>query len=368
MVCPAVKALALTVGLRIFYSLVAALQAPFLFLNPDLISVNALTQHVMQRGEHPVRYALLGVWERFDTLWYIHIASHGYNITQSAVFYPLYPALIRVFSFITHGDLLSALLVMTVATFFFFWGALRLFELKASPRMAFRAVLLWGLFPGAFVFFAGYPDSLLLAFTLWSLYFATRGHWGTAGVLGLVAGLTKAFGCLTLVPILYFGWRKRDWRALPAALLTMAGTGAFQWWLEWHHYPSTTQIYQDFWLTVTSAPWFTVSEAVWQLAHGQDALLALNFGALAAVLAAGYLARVPLEYRLYSAAAFCLIASKDSIPVFQSSVRYALVLFAAFPAMARRLEETFNLVTVLLPLVALNLFLLRVYLEWGLVV
>jgi hypothetical protein len=355
--------------LRLVYSIAAALMSPILFLKPEQIAVNALTEHLMQRGAHPVMYALFGVWERFDTLWYIQIANHGYNITQSAVFYPLYPALIRGVSFLTHWDLLSALLVTNAATFFLFWGALRLFELHASPRTAFCAVLLWGLFPDAFIFFAGYPDSLLMALTIWSLYHATRGRWGTAGALGLAAGLTKAFGCLTLVPILYLGWRKRDWRALPAAGLTVVGAGAFQLWLQLHHYPSTTQIYEAFWATATSAPWLTVSEAVRQLAHGQDALLALNFGALVTVLAAGYLARVPLEYRLYGAAAFCLIATKDTVPMlFQSGSRYALVMFAAFPAMARRLDETFNFATVVLPLFALNLFLLRVYLDWGLVV
>jgi hypothetical protein len=86
------------------------------------------------------------------------------------------------------------------------------------------------------------------------------------------------------------------------------------------------------------------------------------------VLAAGFVARLPVEYRLFTLAAFCLIATKNTDPVFQSSVRYSLVLLAAFPALARRLENNFNFTAVVFPIVLLNLFLLRVFLDWGLVV
>jgi len=365
---PAKKALALTVALRVFYSALAAALSPVLFLNAEQISHTQLTDHLMQRDAHPVLYALFGVWERFDTLWYIHIANNGYDTVRAAVFYPLYPALIRIFSFFTHWDLLSTLLIANIATFFFFWGALRLFELHMSPRTAFRALLLWALFPNGFVFFSGYPDSLLLALTLWSIYFAFKRAWAMAGLLGLIAGCAKAFGCLTLAPILYLGWRNRDWRALPAAGLSVVGAATFQLWLKVHHFPPTSQIYEMFWQTTTSAPWTTIGSALWHLAHGENALLLLNFGMLVVTLVAGFLTRVPTEYRIYSLAAFCLICTKNTDPVFQSSVRYALVLFAAYPALARKLDRNFDYIAVLLPALMLNLFLLRVFLDWGLVV
>jgi hypothetical protein len=115
-------------------------------------------------------------------------------------------------------------------------------------------------------------------------------------------------------------------------------------------------------------PWTTIGIAFSHLAHDADSLLILNFGVLVLVLAAGFVARVPLEFRIYTLAAFCLIAAKNTDPVFQSSVRYSLLLFAAFPALARKLENNFNYLTVALPALMLNLFLLRVYLDWGLVV
>src|SRR5580698_10796779 len=191
------KALILTLGLRLFYSLFAALLSPHLRLDPTLIQSNQLTGRLMSRDSHPVLYALLGVWERFDTLWYIQISRHGYDGPAPTVFYPLYPALIRGISFIIHSDLAAAVLIATAASFFLFWGALRLFEMDYQPAVALRAVLLWVVWPASFAFFAGYPDSLLCALTVWVIYFARSSRWLPAGALGLLAGCAKAVGCFT---------------------------------------------------------------------------------------------------------------------------------------------------------------------------
>jgi hypothetical protein len=67
-------------------------------------------------------------------------------------------------------------------------GALRLFELDGTPPVAWRALLLWVAWPASVAFFAGCPDSLLLALTVWAIYFAGSGCWRPAGVLGLFTG------------------------------------------------------------------------------------------------------------------------------------------------------------------------------------
>ena len=89
-------ALATTVALRVFFSAVAAVFS--LFLHPDaaLIRSNALTESLP--APHGLHYALLGIWERFDTLWYLRIAQHGYDLPMAVIFYPLYPLAIRATS------------------------------------------------------------------------------------------------------------------------------------------------------------------------------------------------------------------------------------------------------------------------------
>src|ERR1019366_5058939 len=230
------KALALTLGLRIFYSIFAAVSSAYLRLDPNLIHGNSLTSQLMNRESHPLLYALLGVWERFDTLWYIQISRHGYDNPMATVFYPLYPSLIRALSFITHSELFAALLLSTAGSFFLFWGALRLIELDYAPPTAFRALLLWVAWPASFAFFAGYPDSLLCALTVWAIYFARSGRWLPAGALGLFAGLTKALGCLAALPLFWIAWKRRDRGGMFAAGLCAAGlctasVAGYQAWL-----------------------------------------------------------------------------------------------------------------------------------------
>ena len=77
-------ALALTAALRVFYSAMAAAFLPFLHPDPALIHSNALTENLP--APHGLYYALLGIWERFDTLWYLRIANHGYDLPAASGF------------------------------------------------------------------------------------------------------------------------------------------------------------------------------------------------------------------------------------------------------------------------------------------
>ncbi len=77
-------ALALTAALRVFYTAMAAAFLPFLHPDPALIRSNALTDNLPP--PHGLHYALLGIWERFDTLWYLRIAQHGYDLPMAVIF------------------------------------------------------------------------------------------------------------------------------------------------------------------------------------------------------------------------------------------------------------------------------------------
>jgi hypothetical protein len=364
---PAGKACVLTLSLRIFYSAFAAIWSPYLRLDPNLIHSNRLTSHLISRESHPFLYALLGVWERFDTLWYIQISHHGYDNPIPTVFYPLYPALIRVISVVTRSDLAAALLISTAGSFFLFWGALRLFELDYPDSTAFRALLLWAAWPASFALFAGYPDSLLLALAVWAIYFARSGNWLPAGTLGLLAGLTKALGCLTALPLLWIAWRQRDRGGIIPAALSAAGVACFQGWLAIRHFPSAAQVYRTYWATATVAPWTSVIDTVRSLLHGGDFLLLLNAGVFVVVGAAALISPVRSEYKIFAVAAMCLFLTKHTEPLLQSTTRYSLAVFAAYPALAARLRQGLPFAFLCLMTAALNLLLFRTFLDWGLV-
>src|ERR1017187_4476661 len=141
-------AVAITVALRVVFSGIAA--AVLVLLRPDsaVIRSNALTGNLPASGT--VRNALLGVWERFDTLWYLRIAQHGYDRPMAVIFYPLYPAAIRLVSGLIPA-MAAALLVSTVAAFFFFWGLLRLAGGELSEVGRLRMLLLVCVWPTSFV-------------------------------------------------------------------------------------------------------------------------------------------------------------------------------------------------------------------------
>jgi hypothetical protein len=361
---PVRKAALLTVGFRLLYSVVAAQFAPHLRLDEKLIHSNGLTADVMSRGAHPVLYALLGVWERFDTLWYIEIARHGYSNPAATVFYPLYPALIRVVSMLVRSELFAALLISTGAAFFLFLGAFRLFERDGKPPASFRAILLWAIWPAAFTFFAGYPDSLLCALIVWSFVLARSERWYAAAAAGFFAGLTKAMGCLVALPLLWMAWKQRRKEGVLAAGLSVAGIACFQGWMFINHYPSASQIYRTYWMTSTVAPWTTLIEAVRVAVQDHNFLLLLNLLMLAVVAAGALWPSVRAEYRIFAIAAICLFLTKHTEPLLQSTMRYCLTLFAAYYVFAAK--PGFRFIVVLAAAAALNLLLFHSFLEWGL--
>jgi len=99
------------------------------------------------------------VWQRFDTLNYVHIAQFGYDAPILVVFYPLYPLLIRVLTPLFKDSLVTALAISFVATFFLFWGLLLLVRLDFGDRVATRAVIFYAVWPASFIFFCGYAES-----------------------------------------------------------------------------------------------------------------------------------------------------------------------------------------------------------------
>ena len=73
-----------TALLRLFYTAVAVAFFPFVHPDASSIQSNALTENLP--APHGLHYALLGIWERFDTLWFLRIAEHGYDRPRAVTF------------------------------------------------------------------------------------------------------------------------------------------------------------------------------------------------------------------------------------------------------------------------------------------
>lgn len=142
-------------------------------------------------------------WERWDALWFLRIAAHGYRSTDgSAAFFPLYPLAVRGVSFVLGHHPLAAGLIVANGCFL---GALILFyrltEREFSGDFARRSSLYLAIFPTTFFFLAPYSESLFLLLVVACFLFARQRHWLAAGIVGALASATRSTG-LVLVPAL----------------------------------------------------------------------------------------------------------------------------------------------------------------------
>ena len=365
-------ALAATVVLRLFYSISANFIPLARTASEAFIASNLHAPGELMAAGDGWPYRLWGIWQRFDSISYLHIAAHGYDSAAVTVFYPFFPALIRVCGWITGQPWLSALAISTAATFFLFWGLQKLIMLDLPWGIAVVSIGLLAAFPASFIFFAAYPDSLVIALMVWSIYFARRENWWAAGALGFLAGLTKAVGGLVAIPLVILIWRERRWRALPAPILSVLSFPAFQLWIRHLGFPSVSETYARDWGTVPGMPWDTLSKSIAEVAHTGNLLLEMNLAAIALVaacVAAGAVSRkIRLEYAVFSAAAITVFLTKQTTPILQSTMRYSLAVFPAFVLAARALHGRWILAVLGLLLFGANFILFGIFLGWGLVV
>ena len=146
---------------------------------------------------------LVTMWERFDGLWFLRIATGGYvDGDGSAVFYPGYPLAIRLFTPLLGGHPLgAAFLVSHLATF----GSMALLYFLTSSELdepaARRTVLYLAVFPTSFFLLAPYSESLFLFLVLLALWAARRGMWEVAGLAGIGVSATRNLGILIALPL-----------------------------------------------------------------------------------------------------------------------------------------------------------------------
>ena len=192
-------AVVIFVTMRVSLSLIAALA---LFQFP-------LYPTTYYHGVPPVRpgiaNALLGVWQRCDTLWYTRIAMQGYAQGDgTTVFFPLYPILTRLVGKVLWDNyLLGGIIVSNMAYFLALVYLYKLTQLEFDSQVAARTVVYLSVFPTAFFLLAAYTESLFLLFAVAAFYYARKGNWLAASVTGLLAALTKQLGLLLLLPLLY---------------------------------------------------------------------------------------------------------------------------------------------------------------------
>lgn len=360
---PVRKALLLTLALSLAGVLLAALMVPALDASPERIRSNAVLIQPIEQPSHAPSYLVWGIWQRFDTLWYRHVAVHGYDREASVVFYPLYPLAIRAVHSIGVPTEIAAILVARLATFFLLWGLLLLLPLDMDPASVRRSLALMLLWPMSFILLAGYAEPFLMAATVWSLWFARSRRWWLAALCCVLACLSRAVGMVALAPLAWLLWQEKQWKPGPAAL-ALAGPALFPLWLKLNGLPMASEVYPRYWHTTMAPPWVTLLDAFRNTTADNSWFVAMNVLAIIFAFAIALWKPVRREYFWYALGTLCFILTANARPPLHSFVRYVLPVFPVFAAAGCRIQAPLAVVSLWSVLVLLNGLLLYAFWDW----
>jgi hypothetical protein len=321
---------------------------------------------------------LLGVWQRFDTLWYLRIAAQGYALDDgSTVYFALYPMFIRLLGTIFGGNyLLAALVISNLAFVGVLFCLYRLTERQFGEMAARRSTLYLSIFPTAFFFLAAYTESLFLLLTLAAFVTAQEKRWWLAGTLGFLASLTRLQGIVLVAPLLYMYLRDKSWHLsrlgphMLGPLIIPLGAVLFvaYQYVEVGSAPLIntyqTQLYAQFvW------PWDNIIATCQKILSPEGTFInALNLSMAGVFLAMTVLSfrGLPREYGIYMAVTLCaLMLRRTTIQPLVSMSRYVLVLFPAFMLWGRWGRNPRVQRLIVYPSVAMLLYLCGQFVMWG---
>jgi hypothetical protein len=351
---------------------------------------------------------ILANWQRWDALWYQRIAESGYGPADgSTAFFPLYPLLARGLSSVLGGSVVIAELVVSAVAYFgalwLLWKLVRL-EVLGSPgrspedatsrarrlmHVPVLAVMLTALAPSGFFLLAPYTESLFLLLTVAAFWLMRTGHLWAAGVVGVLASLTRVQGVLLVFPLAYEHLRAREtipWlrtrvgrppgagilaALLPiAALLLLYGYQAAVVGAERVGLGA-----QASWGYTVVPPWDAVASS-WgyivasigrpaALIEGLNLVTLTGFAGLTLV----GMRRLPVAYTLYVAPSVALLLFRETwFSPLMSVSRYCVVLFPATVLLALWLAPRPRLAAAwLVASFVAQLVLFQYWVRWGFV-
>jgi hypothetical protein len=224
-------------------------------------------------------------WAHYDTLIYAVLAHDGYAAINNTVFFPLWPLLIREFSLVfgSPGYYQCYLVSLLLENGCFYFALVLFYRLvcdEFEPSVAKTAIFYLAFAPYGLFFFNGYSEALFLLLCLATFFFLSRGgtlDWWLAGVCAALASLTRATGCMLIVPFLvmlvqrfwpYRTMLRSHWLSILNAVLAMAlvplGTGIYMIYLAVTKGNPFLFSVQEvvYWHRQLSFPWVGMEEAI----------------------------------------------------------------------------------------------------------
>ncbi len=344
-------AIAIKVGvLGRYYPMVHHVSIAFIATRLPLIIIAPLAAVIIgqRQGEHFVasHSVWLNVWGRWDAQHYLAIATTGYQGNEMA-FFPLYPFLVHVLGGLIGNHLTAGLIISNLSFFIALAYLYALVRLEyGDDTIAYHAIFYTAIFPTAIFFSAVYTESLFLALTVASVYYARHGNYVTSGVFGALASMTRVEGMLTAIPLAYEAWR--GWRERRGTTLTrgvigvaLVPAGLFAYMAYLYALVGDPLYFlkiQDNWHRHLAPPWVSIVNTVRAIAaqplassESVNHMIELAFTLAFLVLMVIAFRTLRPSYSWYFAASLLVPMSTASL---MSMPRFVLVIFPAFMLMA----------------------------------
>lgn len=163
--------------------------------------------------KHHLDDTFLNLFAQYDSSSYLDIAKNGYNEEFSNgvgnySYFPLYPALIKLFSFI-FGFGWAAFIISNILSFFCIFIFYLLIKEEFNERIEKKTVLYFLFFPVAYFFTMMYTESLFFLLILLMFYYARYNNWLLVGIFGFFASLTRMFGILMFAPMIFIYYKNK---------------------------------------------------------------------------------------------------------------------------------------------------------------
>lgn len=280
------------------------------------------------------------IWDQCDYGYYQKIAESGYSRSDgSTAFYPLFPWLLGLISYVSRSYLAAAIIASGIASIVAAILLRRLVELDYPASVAMRSVWFFLIFPTAYFLHVGYSESLFLALALACILAARVDRWCLAGVLGAFCWMTRGVGAV-LVPTLVVEatqqyWVRRCWNRHWLWIAFVPAGFAVHLFINWRvsgnpfGFLETRKVSfeQSF-----ALPSVGIRQAIWALYPSPREAEMVGAQELSFV-ALGFICTVIAWFKLRPAYAAWMTGSLvlfTSVNFFQSIPRYTLTMFPIF--------------------------------------
>ena len=166
----------------------------------------------------------------WDADHYLDLMRDGYVADGEArlfiVFFPFYPMVCRIFSFLTGFDVYYiAILVSNVALIIAGYMMFRVIELEYNEGVAWKAIWFLMFSPFTYFYSIAYTESVFLLVTLLSVYFAKKRQWVLSVLFGMCASNCRLLGLAVAIPIFWEMLRYEQLQADENDMVTTFGDG-----------------------------------------------------------------------------------------------------------------------------------------------